>query len=419
MQTPTLRTPTRPRDFALAAPLLLLLACTGGSATSESEGATDSDSDTGAATDSDTEGAPTILELDGPCQGPVADPSRLAVITTDFVNGSLSVADAAAMSVSLDVAAATTDTLATWADGRLYLVHRFGFNAIDVLDGASWAKVGSHMVSVDGVAEPNPQTLVIGDDGLAYLTLFGAPEVQVLDLAGGGGEVGTIDLSAFADDDGNPEAGVAIACGSTLIVGIQRLDPSFTPVDQSYLVALDMTLGTAIDLDPSADGIQGLALAGSWPRQIRVDPADPSGETILVLTSGIERIHLPSATREWALAAADLEAAGIAGFAPQAFVTDAAGEVAYLAASDGEWPAAAVFRAGLDGRAPTAPEKVISGIATHEKVLERIGDRLWVGDTTPGASGLRVWDLAAGAPTEVTAAPLDTGLPPYTLLPIP
>ncbi|MEZ4381689.1 MAG: hypothetical protein R3A79_10085 [Nannocystaceae bacterium] len=402
---------------ALLPPALALLSSgcviiADGTTATAGESSSDSDSD------SDSGGDAPLLALDGPC-GPTSVGDELAVITTDFVNGGVSVAHAD-MSVDVDVVAATTDTVATGHGGDLFLLHRYGFNAIDVVDGGDWSIRASYDVAVDGVAEPNPQALVFASagehSGHGVLTLLGAPELQILDLAGDAAtKVGSVDISAFADADGNPEAGAAIACGSIVLVGIQRLDAAFVPVDSSYIIAVDTATESAIDLDPDTEGLQGLELAGAWPRQIRVDPGDPSGETILVLTAGIERIHVPTMTRSWAVDAAELAAVGVAGFAPQGFVTDAAGDVAYLIATDGAWPASAVWRLSLDADTPSAPEKIISGLMTNDSTLERVGDQLWVGDANPAASGMRVWDLAQDPPAELTSSPLDTGLPPYTV----
>ena len=401
-----------PKTLAALLPLTLALLTGACAIIGDGDGETASDSDSGDDSDS---GGDELVPLDGPCGGAPTTPSNIAVVTNDFVNGGLSIADAA-MSVDVDVAPTSTDTVATSHVGDLYLLHRYGFNSVDVLDSASWTVKGSFDVAVDDVPEPNPQSLVFAGDGLGYLTLFGAPEIQVIDFQGAAPtKVDSINISAFADDDGNPEAGVAIACGSTLIVGIQRLDPTYAPVDSSYLLAIDTASHSAIDLDPNTEGVQGLALEGAWPRQIRVDPSDQSGETILVLTSGIERIHVPTASRSWAVSAESLEAAGITGFDTQAFVTDDAGQVAYLSATDGTYPASAIYRVSIDDAAPAAPEKLISGISTLDRAIERMGDQLWVGDATVDASGLRVWDLSTDPPTEMTTDPLDTGLPPHTL----
>lgn len=402
-------TTTSPR-ISLSLSLSLAAACSGGGADTDTDTAT-----TGAETDT-SDNAP-LIDLDGPCRGPLVDPARIAVITTDFVNGGLSLADVAARTINPDVAAATTDTVGAWHDGKLYLVHRYGYNRIDALDGASWQLLGGVDVSAAGVAEPNPQALAVADDGRGYLTLFGAPELQIFDLAGSTpAKIGAIDLSPFADADGNPEAGVAIACGSHLIVGVQRL-VDFAPVDHSYLVVLDRDSEQIVDLDPQTPGPQGIQLAGAFPRQIRVDPRDPSGHTLLVLTAGLERVHLPTAARTWAIDQDRLAAVGLTGFAAQAFTLDATGQIAYIAAADGDYPGAAIWQFTLDSDA--APQKIISGIATSEKVLECVGDALWVGDTTPGGAGVRIFDLTSATTAELTQAPLATGLPPYTFIPIP
>ncbi|MEZ4454100.1 MAG: hypothetical protein R3B09_31890 [Nannocystaceae bacterium] len=394
--------------FTLA---LALPACSGGAGESDTDTdtASTSESESESDTTTDTAGDTAGVELDGACEGPLAEGGRLAVVGTDFVTGSVSSVDVATSEVTLDVAAATTDTVAVAHGDALYLIHRYGTNRVDVVGG------GSYSVVVDGVAEPNPQALAVGADGLGYLTLFGAPEVQIIDLGAAPSKVGAIPLTDFADADGNPEAGVAIACGTRLVVGVQRL-VDFAPVDHSILVVLDTGARAVIDVDPATEGVQGIELLGAFPRQIRVDPADPSGATLLVLTDGIERVHLPTATSTWATDRAALEAAGLTGYAPQAFVVDAAGTVAYLTAADGDYPGAAVWRIGLDGGAPTTPEKLIVGVASSEKLLERIGDTLWVGDASPDQSGLRTWDLGVDPPVETTTSPLSTGLPPYTMV---
>jgi hypothetical protein len=90
-----------------------------------------------------------------------------------------------------------------------------------------------------------------------------------------------------------------------------------------------------------------------------------------------------------------------------------------MSAADGDYPGAAVYRIGLDGGAPQVPEKIISGVASSEKLLERVGGVLWVGDASPSASGLRRWDLSVDPPVELTQAPISTGLPPYTMVMLP
>lgn len=405
---------TRP---ALLTTALALAACPGAGGTD-----TDTDTEGQGTTDmsSTTDDLPVVVELDAPCNFGLEDADELALITNDFVAppglGRVGLDD---LLVTEDILPATTDTaLAARADW-LVMVHRFGQNRIDLVDrSADWVLRGSVDVTHTGVADPNPQGVAFAEDGLAYVPLFGAPAVQIYDFAGEPDTwlQGSIDLSPFADDDGSPEAGVAVACGRVLFVGIQRL-VDFAPVDQSFLVAVDLDARAVLDLDPDAAGAQAIALLGPYPKQLRRDPADLDGHTALVLTSGIERVDLAHGTSVWAVAPELLAGAGIDGFDPQAFAVAPDGASIFLSATDGEFPSAAVFQVGLDGGEPTAPTKLVAGLHSGDRMLEQLGGQLWVGDANPTDPRVRVFDLATASETESDR--LQTTVPPWAFIPLP
>lgn len=399
-----------PRQLLL--PLLpLLAACPSDPAivddTAADESSSSSDPTTG-------EPAPAIPA--GDCDYGATTPTRLAVITNNFTDpAALHVLDLATGELTADVAPATSDPALAWGDGKLALIGRFGFNNLEILDGAEWTSLATLPVAVDGVAEPNPQALTFAADGRAYLTLFASPAVQIFDFARPAAEnpIGALDLADFADADGSPEAGVALACGDVLFVGVQRL-VDFAPVDQSFLVPLDLAAGAPIDLDSATDGPQAIALQGPWPKQFRRDPADPSGHTALVLTSSLERVDLTTGAVTWAVDPARLTALGIDGFDPQSFAVSADGAAAYLVATDGDFPASAVFRLGLTD---ADDARLVEGLATYEKVLEIAGDTLWVADADPAMPRLRSFDLTQSPPAE--ADPIALPGQPYLVLALP
>ncbi|HEY0135781.1 MAG TPA: hypothetical protein VGB85_16970, partial [Nannocystis sp.] len=197
-------------------------------------------------------------------------------------------------------------------------------------------------------------------------------------------------------------------------VAIQRL-VDFAPVDLSWLVAVDLATGAAIDLDPATDGTQALPLQGPWAKQVRLDPADPSGHTVLVLTSGVERVDLPLGTSRWAVDPTLLAAAGIDGYDPQAFTVAADGASVHLLATAGDYPDAAVFHVGLDGLAPATPQVLVDGLTSREKTLERVGATLWVGDAAPDQPRLRRFNLDDDSELAAVSTPGD----PYLVLAIP
>lgn len=392
--------------------LLVLAACTppaeGGGTDTEPSGTTDMSSTTGE--------APALLELDGPCDFGRDDAAELALLTNDFTAAGLFRVDTAARTVSDELAPARTDTVLGAHDDWLVMVHRAGFNRVELIDRkADWALVGGADVTHPASTDPNPQSVAFTDDGLAWVPLFAAPAVQVFDFTGdpAGWQVGSVDLSAFADADGNPEAGLALACGSTLFVSIQRLGPDFAPVDKSYLVAVDTAARAAIDLDPQADGAQAIALLGPWPKQIRRDPADLQGHTALVLTSGVERVDLSHGTSTWAVAPDRLTALG----SPQAFAVAPDSASLFVAVASPDYTAVTVVHVGLDGGEPAAPVTIVETKGVGDRMLEQLGGTLWIGDQA--ASRLRAWDLTATPPTELASDALGTDVAPWTFLPLP
>ncbi|PCC67558.1 hypothetical protein SAMN02745121_02195 [Nannocystis exedens] len=412
---------------ALLTTALALAAC------NPSKGDTDTDTDADTDTGTDTEGhgttdmspttgeAPVVVELDAPCDFGPDDASELALVTNDFVTpAGLGRVDAGDLAVTADILPATTDTVLGATGDWLVMVHRFGHNRIDVVDRAGeWLLRGSVDVTHPASDDPNPQGVTFAADGLAYVPLFAAPAVQIYDFSAADSSTwlqGEIDLSPVADADGSPEAGVALACGGVLFVGVQRL-VDFAPVDNSYLVAVDLAARAVLDLDAATEGTQGIALLGPYPKQIRRDPADAAGHTALVLTSGVERVDLSRGTAEWAVAPEVLAEAGIDGFDPQAFVLAQGGASIFLAATDGEFPAAAVFHVGLDGGEPAAPVKVMEGLNSGEKMLERVGGFLWIGDADPADPRVRVYDPATQ--NELQGDGLKTAVAPWTFIPLP
>lgn len=398
--------------------LLALAACVPASGTTES--ASDTDAATTAA--EPTGEAPPLLELDAPCDFGRDDAAELALVTNNFADpAGLGRVDVAARTIAPDLIPATTDTVLAAHGDLLVMIHRYMFNRIDVVDRAGdWALLGSVDVTVPGVAEPNPQAAAFAGE-LAFVPLLGAPEVQVFDFSRPPAEwkVGRVDLSGFADADGNPEAGAALACGDVVFVAIQRLGPDFQPVDRSYLVALDAAAQAPLDLDPDAAGPQGLPLLGTWPKQFRRDPADLTGHTALVLTSGIERVDLAYGTSAWAVAPELLAAAGPKAANPQAFALAPDGASIYLAAADDQYASVTVFHVGLDGGAPEAPVALVGGLGVGDRMLEQLGGLLWVGDADPNEPRLRVWDLSQAPPEELEGGELRTDTPPWTFIALP
>lgn len=356
------------------------------------------------------------------CWTGVPEPSRLLLTTTDFSTGAMTVVDADTLEVTADVALGSTDAIPFYdpVGERVVVVHRFGLDYLDVWTPDGFTSRGQFPIA-NTAGSSNLQAAAFDPDGLAWVTSLGSPWVHRLDLDRSPADavVDAVDLSAFADADRNPEASVIVACGAQIYVGVQRLDASFTPTDVDMLVAIDHTTQLPIDLDPQQPGGQGLELAGTWLRQLRVDPADPTGRTLLALTSGIERIDTVTGTTTWAVPEARFAEAGIDAFRlPQSFAISADGRTAYIAAYVGDFSQVQLMRVGLDDKAPQTPQPFADGLDSVERTLERVGTQLWYGSTRSGSPGLWVYDLESDPPSPV-AGPLPTGLAPYSMVGLP
>lgn len=376
--------------------------------------------------DTDASPLPGYPTLTGPCVLGTAQPRRLVVTTTDFATGAVSVIDAATDAVSADVALGSTDALPFAHGGYVYLLHRYTLDALDTLDAdGAWATLSQQAIEAPDVSSANAHRLAFSDDGRAYMTLFGAPEIHVYALDDPTRPTllpdATIDISAVADADGNPEASLAVVCGELLLVSIGRLDEDalYQPTtDHDAIVLIDRHTGALHDLDADADGVQPLRLQGRWARQWRLDPADADRQTLLVLTTGLERLDVRTGAVSWAITPERLAAVGVADvMQPQAFALAEDGQLAYLAAYTANFGGVSLFAGALDDDAPLVP--IATGLRSVERVLERVGDTLWYGDRADNQIGVHALDLTTSPPTPRLHLPLDVGLPPYSMIAIP
>ncbi|MBX7077608.1 MAG: hypothetical protein K1X88_00390 [Nannocystaceae bacterium] len=360
------------------------------------------------------------IALEQPCAIEIAAPTRLLVTTTDFATGAVAVVDLATATVTRDVAAATTDSIPAWHDGAALLLNRYQYDSVTVLDpDRGFALAGEHAVAAACSDAPNPQAVVFDPDGHGWVTQLDVPTLAPLSLASDDDAREPIDLRAVPDADGNPDAGLAFACGPLGFVAVQRLDPSYGRVGPDELVAVDLVGGQVLDRDPDRAGAQGLPAAGAWLRQLRADPTDAHGHTVLALSTGIERFALDAGTVSWAVAPERFAAVALGGPRQlQAFDVDDTGTLAYVAAYAEDFSAVSLWRVGLDDAAPQQPERFADGFDSVEHTLELVDQRLWYGSTRRDAPGLWQFDVAGAVP-EPLGDPLSTGLPPYSMVAIP
>lgn len=337
----------------------------------------------------------------------------LILTTTDFATGALVTIDTDTEEV-IERALVSADAIPFVHEDRVFVVNRFGFDYLDVYapdDG--WKRINQIPITLAGVPSTNPHAIAVGPAGEAYLTLYGASELFVLDLEqqGTSAIVGTIDLSTFEDEDGVAESSLAIAGPESLAIVVQRLDrgAGFAPVDDDLLVFIDYESTDIIDVDADADGDQGLVLPGTWPRQWRAKAAEPN--IIYILNTGILRVELDTKSVDWAVPESRFVDAGFGGrLQAQSFVIDDAEGRVYVAAYDEAFLSVSLYRAKLDGS--DAFVELAPGLNSVERTLAMVDDQLWFASTSLGDEGV----VRFGLDGELELGPLDTGLPPYSMI---
>lgn len=361
-------------------------------------------------------------QLDGPCAGPIVEPSHLVVTSTDFNTGAVGLVDVEERRVFADLALASSDAMPVVAEGRVFVLNRFGFDYVDELDPADQLAL-VHEFAIESASEagpPNPQALVIDHEGRGWLSLFGAGELQQIrfpTLAAAQPSVDlALDLREFADGDGIPELGAVIGCGSVLFVAAARIDrESWTPADETLLIPVRADDEPRLfDFDPEHAGADAIRLLGDGVGTWRVDPDDE--HAIVVLNSGLERVDLAKGASEWLVPEHVFADAGYLRLQLSGFDFDAEGGI-WISAAKPDFSGFELLRVDRSGAEPKLAI-ALEGLQSATGALEIVGQQAWFADTSIGASGLRIFDLAAEPIAELPESPLAVGLSPMNLAPL-
>ena len=335
--------------------------------------------------------------------------SGLFVITTDYSTGSIAFLAADAEEAEVNLLGIHSDAVGHYHDGRVYVVNRLGQDNILVLDAMD-LRTPLAQFSVGNGA--NPHDIEIVAPGKAYVTLYDRASLLVVDPRDGA-ELGEIDLSAFADADGLPEVSQIVRAGERCYLSCQRLDRDggWGPADVSYLIVVDIATDTLVDVDPDAEGVQGIALSAANPNGMAV-----TGEQIAVgvvvnfgnRSGGVEIVDT-AANRSLGLAVSEEDLGG--DITSMVLVGQDRG---YAVVADENF-ANSVRSFDLSSGTVGAPLENTSGGFIPGLAVD--GDRLIVADrgsfSDPASAGLKFYDAATGA---FLRGPIDTGLPPSSIV---
>lgn len=335
--------------------------------------------------------------------------SDIFIITSDFSTGSTSLVKGGAETADINLLGVHSDAVGHYHNGRIYVVNRFGQDNIIVLDAAD-PSVPLMQFSVGNGNNPHDIEIVAEDK--AYVTLYERSELLIVDPRDGA-ERGRIDLSAFADSDGLPEVSQIVRVGARVYLSCQRLDRNsgWGPVDNSFLIVVDIASDTLVDVDPEVEGVQGILLSAGNPNGLVVigDRIAVSGVASFGDRSGGVDLIDVKTNRSLGIAIGE-EALG--------------GDINFMVMVDSERGFAIVsdenfvnfvrpfnLRSGEVG----APLEGLSGGFTPSMAVD--GNRLIVADqgsfSDPAAAGLKIFDAASG---QLLQGPIATGLPPVDIV---
>ena len=205
--------------------------------------------------------------------GPVADDTApviddvIAVATTaaDYSAGQLALVDWESHSVQDALVPTASDVNVAMDSGRLFLIERSVENTVRMYDPAD---LSAPIVEISTGDSSNPQNAALC--GNTIVTSLFATDFLALHDATTGLPTGTVDLSAYDDGDGSPEAfSIVRAAGDQLLIALNQLDTGTATWNSA-----DGT-GTILQLDCAS-----LAIVDAWETgpnpSLQPWPQDPS-----------------------------------------------------------------------------------------------------------------------------------------------
>ncbi len=339
--------------------------------------------------------------------GSAAAADRALVVSTDFSTGYYSRLDLAPpFTHANNVTSTASDAAARMRDGRFYILGRFGFDFVQVIDPVTLGTIIQYSVG-NGT---NPQDIVLCSPTKAYVSLYERNYLAIINPQTGA-SLGSVDLSSFADADGLPEAAGLARVGNRVFVALQRLDRpgGFVASNPSLVAVVDCTTDQLVDADAVAPGIQAIPLSGRNPfADMSVDPVRQKiivGEVgnFGVLDGGVEFVNPVTLQAEGffiteTTLGGDLNAVKLA--------TDCTG---YAIVNDATFRTKLVRFDRCAGTVLSTPLQS-SGFDLCDVEIDYARGHVLVSDRDFIHPGVRVFEARTGA--QITTSPIDMGLPP-------
>lgn len=317
------------------------------------------------------------------------------IFLTDYQSAALARYQASDTSVVTVLSSLHTDVALRSYGGLLYVIERFGTDAVSVVDPESPNAPLANYTVGNGT---NPQDIVVRDDKTAYVLRLAAPNVLIVNPMTGD-SIGTINLASYADADGRPEMVGGVIEDGKLYVLIQLLDTIshpylWQPTGPGKVVVIDTKtnqVASSITLtiqNPQAiaKGEDGLYVVGG-----------PYGD---LTHAGIDRVSIPSG------AVTNIASGTALNGRPTALEVGDGGDVSAWVLVAKEWPNASVYAVSLGSGAIVDS---LSGVIAPSALARGASNTLLVSDRDMAHPGVYVFDATTGGKLK---GPIPTSLPP-------
>lgn len=351
---------------------------------------------------------------------PAAGPAVGFVVTTDFSVGNLSTftttTPRTATNNVLGSTGVNSDSVIRAFGNRVFIIQRTGANSILVIDPNNpGTPLANYTTNDPGANAPqsNPQDMAFVSSSKAYISRYELNTILIVNPLTGA-QLGTVDLTRFADSDGIVEMGRMVIVNGKLYVALQRVDRNngFTASNDSYLVVIDVTTDQVIDVDPNTLGVQPIVLHGRNPADLvylpstdRIYLADTGTYNTGDVFGGIEAVN-PSTNATEGIIISDDTLGGAVG------VFDVlSNTIGYATVFDANFNNFVVpFNLSTQQVGTTLTgigSGYIPGLAFDKNGF------LYVADRDATHPGIQVFDTSTNGKVE---GPIDTGLPPFEMV---
>lgn len=305
--------------------------------------------------------------------------------------------------------AVSPDPVATAYGNYVFVINRFTYDSITVLEKSSLTMVNQYSVNDPSCNPSNPHDLAFVSETKAYLSRYECRDLWIINPVSGE-FLGAIDLAAagYGGSDGIPEMSGLLIHGATLYVAIQLLDRStWTYEARGRLVLINI----------ASDSVAGdIVLTGGNPvTDLFYSPdldrivVGEVGDYLVIGDGGIEAINPYTMAAEGFIINETALMGNLADFAiasagqGYATITDSAFNSVLIA-----------FDPSTGTRDPTPVYSAQVGFSLWDMALNDRGE-LYLCDRTATAPGIVIVDTLNNDAI-VTQEPINLGLPPFSIV---